>query len=67
MQIGFRVTIRAGPRTKTVVEASSFSVNPKTIRFANGEEISSTNIETWLEEQLQLAIENVKYKPGATR
>ncbi len=40
MKINLYVRIAAGPRTETKVEVDRSSVNRKTIRFANGKEVS---------------------------
>ena len=58
-QISLRVTVHAGPRTKIKVSAYSISVNEKHLKFANGETVTSTSIEKWLEESLESALKKL--------
>lgn len=59
MKIHFRVTVYAGKRTKTVVEAHSTAVNPRTLTLVNGVRVSEKAIEDWIEEGLTAAIERL--------
>lgn len=64
MLVNLNVKIKAGPRTKTEVIVRGPAVNEKTIKFANGKEITETQIAEWI--SLELAKVLLRIECGYT-
>ncbi len=52
MTINLNVKIKAGPRTPVEVEVCGTAVNEKKIKFANGEEVTGSQIADFLKKRL---------------
>jgi hypothetical protein len=63
MKIHFRVTVEAGPRTETAIEAYSTAINPRSIRFANGIEVTENELSRYIERSLKSALDEIKARP----
>jgi len=58
MNINLNVKIKGGPRTPVEVDVYTTSVNPKTLRFANGETVSEDAIAEWIQRNLSEVLSN---------
>ena len=59
MKAHIRVTVHAGPRTKTSVEAYCTGVNVKKFTLANGKIVTDVEMAKWIAENLQKAIDEL--------
>lgn len=60
MNINLNVKIKAGPRTPIEVSVYSTSVNEKTIKFVNGNQVTETQIADWIEGELSKTLEKIQ-------
>lgn len=60
MVINLNVKIKGGPRTPIEVIVYGTSVNEKTMTFANGKQISESDIVDWLYTNLTTALKKIQ-------
>ena len=56
MEINLNVKIKGGPRTPVNVTVYGTAVNSKTLKFANGQDVSEDVIAQWIETNLSEAL-----------
>ncbi len=56
MKINLNVKIEGGPRIPVTVSVYGTAVNPKTLKFANGETVTEETIAQWIETNLAKAL-----------
>jgi hypothetical protein len=64
VNINFNVKVRAGPRTPVGVDVYSTSSKEKALRFANGVQVTETQIADWLHSELSRVLRQLQDGPA---
>jgi len=60
--ININIKVKAGPRTPASVDVELTSVNPKTLKLANGKTVSDADLARWLKNKLMELMESMESK-----